>query len=59
MLCSFMWGALFVKYDLFQRIKKVVNLNVYGNNVLMSIILVSAFLVRAMIPIHAASVFLW
>lgn len=57
MLCSFMWGALFVKYDLFQRIKKVVNLNVYGNNVLMSIILVSAFLLRAMIPIHAASVF--
>lgn len=54
-----MWGALFVKYDLFQRIKKVVNLNVYGNNVLMSIILVSAFLLRAMIPIHAASVFLW
>lgn len=57
MVCSFMWGALFAKYDLFQRIKKNVSLNTYCNNILMIVILVCAFLIRAVMSIHAASIF--
>lgn len=58
MLCSFMWGALFVKYDIFAKIKSVVNqnLNILWTNVLMICILVGAFFVRAIMSIHAASV---
>lgn len=56
MLCSFMWGALFAKYDLFYKIKNTIKLKGLWTNVLMLFILACAFFLRAIISIHAASV---
>ncbi len=56
MVCSFMWGALFAKYDLFARIKTYIKLNTLWINVIMAFILVLIFIIRTIIPIHAASV---
>lgn len=56
MVCSFMWGGLFAKYDLFEKIKNVINLNVLWTNVLMIFILGGVFFLRALMSIHAASV---
>lgn len=57
MVCSFMWGALFAKYDLFAKVKTYIKLNTLWTNVLMVFILILAFIIRTIIPIHAASVF--
>lgn len=57
MVCSFMWGAIFAKYELFAKIKSYIKLDTVWTNFLMVFILVLAFILRAMIPIHAASVF--
>ena len=57
MVCSFMWGAIFAKYDLFTRIKKNVKFSTLLTNILMFSVLVLAFIIRTVIPIHAASVF--
>lgn len=57
MVCGFMWGALFAKYDLFAKIKTYIKLNTLWTNVLMVFILVLAFIIRTIILIHAASVF--
>lgn len=57
MVCSFMWGALFAKYDLFAEIKTYIKLNILWTNILMAFILILAFIIRTIIPIHAASVF--
>ena len=56
MICSFMWGALFAKYDLFYTIKNTIKLNDLWTNLLMICILIGTFILRAIIPIHAASV---
>lgn len=56
MICSFMWGALFAKYDLFLKIKDIIRLNTCWTNVLMFSILFVAFTIRSILPIHAASV---
>lgn len=57
MVCSFMWGALFAKYDIFSKVKTYIRLDALLTNVLMALILILAFIVRIIIPIHAASVF--
>lgn len=57
MVCSFMWGALFAKYDLFTKLKHVIKLNTLWTSTIMILILVLSFIMRAMIPIHAASIF--
>lgn len=57
MICSFMWGALFAKYDLFAKMKTLVKLDTLCTNVLMFFILIIAFIIRTIVPIHAASVF--
>ena len=56
MICIFMWGALFVKYDLFYKIRTFTNLKVAWNNILMLFILFISFVLRSLIPIHAASI---
>lgn len=56
MLCSFMWGALFAKYDLFYKIKNTIKLKGQWTNVLMLFILACAFFLRVLISNHAASV---
>lgn len=57
MVCSFMWGALFAKYDLFTKLKYMIKLNTLWTSTIMILILILSFIIRAMIPIHAASVF--
>lgn len=56
MICIFMWGALFVKYDLFSKLKNMICLNPLYNNILIFFILFLSFVVRSLIPIHAASI---
>lgn len=57
MICVFMWGGIFVKYDLFLKLKNTIRLNAFYNNILMLFILFFSLIVRSLIPIHAASIF--
>lgn len=56
MSCSFVWGAIFVKYDILDKIKKTVNFRKKYTNALLFLLLLLSIVIRALIPIHAASI---
>lgn len=56
MVCSFVWGALFVKYDIFGKIERTFNFKSNYATVIGILIIIGLILVRSIIPIHAARI---
>ena len=57
MSSSFLWGAMFVKYDIIDKIKNTIHLERRWKNIILLLLLLLAIGLRALIPIHAISVF--
>lgn len=56
MCCSFLWGAMFVKYDIIDKIKRTIHFRKRWKNTILLLLLLLVIGLRALIPIHAASI---
>lgn len=56
MVCSFIWGALFVKYDILGKIERKIDLNSNVVNITGILIIIMLIVIRSIISIHAARV---
>lgn len=56
MVCSFIWGALFVKYDIWGKIERKIDLNSNVVNITGILIIIMLIVIRSIISVHAARV---
>lgn len=56
MVCSFVWGALFVKYDIFGKIERAFNLKSSYGTIAGILVIIGLILIRSIVPIHATRI---
>lgn len=56
MVCSFVWGALFVKYDILGKFERKIDLKSNYVTIIGILVIVGLILIRSIISIHAARV---
>lgn len=56
MMCSFVWGALFVKYDILGKIDRTFNFKSCYGTIVGILVIIGLILIRSIIPIHATRI---
>lgn len=56
MMCSFVWGALFVKYDILGKIDRTFNFKSCYGTIVGILVIIGLILIRSIVPIHATRI---